>query len=288
MIKILVPVNFSDYSINALSYALTLSEKFQAGITILHCFSDYASRDIDPDNPNTEEPMLPDIERHDRESQERLKKLTNKVITNMSSLQNKNIHIEYRFEYGYPEEVITQISKSMRSDVIIMGTSSKNDPIKQAMGSVTGDVINRTKALVLAVPANSRVNHLKIGNILFLMEETDRDFITLHRLIRITKPFNTRIYAVYHTANKEDKKDQRRIEEMRRYCENNCKHQPIEFSPITGKNFVATIKTYAKNNQIDLITMSSHKRTILKKFFTPSVTKKMLYETDVPLLIFQS
>ena len=46
MIRILVPLNFTDYSLNAINTALGLSQRTEAELTLLHCFQE---PEIDPD-----------------------------------------------------------------------------------------------------------------------------------------------------------------------------------------------------------------------------------------------
>lgn len=287
MIKILVPVIFSDYSINALSYALSLAEKFQSEITLLYCFSDYLSREKMENKKFENSITSTEIEALEQNYRERLRQLTQKVV--QDSEPNKNIRVQYRFESGYPEDLIPEISKKMKSDVIIMGTSKKDGAIKQAMGSITGDVINKATAPVLAVPAHSKVDHNKIGTILFLIELNERDFFSLHRLIRIITPFNTQIIAAHHSSSKRvDKTDENQIERLKEYCLLTYRNHKIDFEVITGSNFVENIEGYVKENNIDLIAMTRRRRTLLRQLFSPSVTKKMLYATDIPMLVFHS
>lgn len=287
MIKILVPVSFSDYSLNALSYALKLAEKFQSEITLLYCFSDYLSRDKSESDEPIATSKTAEIESLEQSYRERLRQLTQKVLED--SKHHKTIRVQYRFEFGYPEDLIPKISKTMKSEVIIMGTSKKEGAIKQAMGSITGDVVNKAVAPVLAVPANSTVDHHKIGKVLFLMELNDRDFFSLHRLIRIITPFKTQIIAVHHHASKNLNKDeQERIKKLKEYTHTTYRNLKIDYDVITGSNFVQSIDEYLKERNFDLIAMTRRRRTLLRQLFSPSATKKMLYETDVPLLIFHS
>lgn len=286
MIKILVPVSFSDYSLNALSYALKLAEKFKSEITILYCFSNYLSRDKDQEEPKGT-PKYAEIEIAEESARKRLRQLTEKLL--LESKSHKNLHIQYRFEIGYPEDVIPEVSKAMKSEVIVMGTSNKDGAIKQAMGSITGDVMSRAAAPILAVPANSRMDDQKIGKVLFLMELSDRDFFSLHRLIRIITPFKTQVFAVHHqTSKRVDKIDEERITKLKEYCHNTYRNLTIDFDTLMGGNFTESIEEYVKENNIDLIAMTRRRRTLLRQLFSPSVTKKMLYSTEIPLLIFHS
>ncbi len=291
MIKILVPVNFSDYSLNALAYAITLAEKFRAGIFILHCFADYVflgEDRIEGSDISEAEDLKTVIEKRDIESGEKLKKLTREIMESMNQNQKKNIQFEYRFEYGNPEDVIPLVSNKEAFDVIIMGTKTKGEPIKEALGSITNDVVQKAKAPVLAVPSHSLVDHTRLGKVMFLLELNDRDFISLHRLIRLTSPFNAEINAVLHCNSKADKNEKRRMEQLKTYCDTTYTNYNINFDIIMGKNYLKVIEQYISDKEIDLIAMTRRKRTLLRKFFIPSVTRKMLFNTNIPILIFHS
>ncbi len=291
MIKILVPVNFSDYSLNALVYAITLAEKFRAGIFILHCFPDYVflgEDKIEGSHISEAEDLKSVIEKRDIESGEKLKKLTREIIASMSQNQKRNIQFEYRFEYGNPEDVIPLVSNKEGFDVVIMGTKTKGEPIKEALGSITNDVVQKAKAPVLAVPSHSLVDHTRLGKVMFLLELNDRDFISLHRLIRLTSPFNAEVNAVLHCNSRADKNDIRKMDQLRTYCDTTYSNYNINFDIIMGKNFLKVIEQYISDNEIDLIAMTRRKRTVLRKFFIPSVTRKMLFNTNIPILIFHS
>ena len=44
-------------------------------------------------------------------------------------------------------------------------------------------------------------------------------------------------------------------------------------------------KPYIKDNQIDIITLTSYKRNIFARLFNPSIARKMIFHSDTPLLV---
>jgi nucleotide-binding universal stress UspA family protein len=292
MIKILVPLNFSDYSLNALNFALTLAEEFPAEISVLHCFTDYISleeTEQDKELPGYTPILTRDeIRQKDAETQQKLQELISLRVQQMSSLQEKNISLVYRFEYGYPEDIIPKISNEEIFDVVIMGTKTKGETIKEALGSISSDVIQRVSAPVLAVPAHSVMDLEKHGKVLFLLELNERDYISLHSLIRLLSPFHTEINAVLFCPARADKNDIRKMDQLRSYCDSTYRHFTINFDIITGKNYVKSIEEYLIDNPSDLVAMTRRKRTLLKKLFSPSIIRQLLFSTDIPLLVFHS
>ena len=292
MIKILIPVIFSDYSLNALNFGLTLAEKFPAEITVLHCFPIYEDRpDQNIPNGNTGSESRTSWlspEQQDQEVRVKLKTLVEQKLVAMSVDQKANIVLKYHFEYGYPEDVIPKMSCRENYDVIIMGTKTKGETIKELLGSVTGDVIQRVTVPVLAVPAHSVIDLSRIGKVLFLTEFDELDYFSMHRLIRIMTPFDTEIHAVHFCHKREDSNDVEQLERFKQYCESTYRNHRILFHMLAGNDFVKSMEKYVSENQIDIIAMTRKKRSLLHRWFNKGITRKLLFHTDLPLLVFHS
>ncbi len=270
MVRILVPVNFSDYALNAVRYAIKLALKIPSSITLISC---------QPPFNDSEEPKT-------LISEEALKELKNQVEQELNAEQLKDIKLITRLEQGYPEDVLVNISNEEEPDAIIMGTCSKGDTIKELLGSVTSDVIKNARVPVLAVPAKSEIDTNKISNILFVSDFGDSDYRSLHKLIRLITPFQTQVFAAHFKASTPDKWDKERLEEMRLYCHQTYRNYQINFSFITGDDFITGLDTFITSNNIDLIAMTRHKRNMISKLLHPSITRKILFHTDIPLLVF--
>jgi len=286
MIKILVPVTFTDHSINALTYALTLAGKFPSTVTLLHSFSEYEDIEegMNAMPPNSEE----DIQKREQDARDRLADLCQSAINKMTSLQDKNIELENRFEFGYAEEVILKVSKDMDPDVIIMWTKSKGETIKELLGSVTSDVMRRASVPVLAVPATSTVDLEKLSRVLFITDFGDADYISVHKLIRLITPFQTRINAVRFQAHQPDNTEIRRMEKFRDYCDATYRNHKIKSNFEQSEQFMDSLEKYVTENNIDLIAMTRRKRNMIARLFTPEITRRILFYTDVPLLVFHA
>lgn len=292
MIKILVPVIPCDYSLNALSFGLSLAEKFPAEITVFHCFPVYEDRQVldatEQHSGKTKEVSANLPEQQEPVVREKLKTLAQERLIAVPDFQRANITLKYRFEYGYPEDVIPELSRQENYDVIIMGTKTKGETIKELLGSITGDVIQRVTAPVLAVPAHSAVDLSRIGKVLFLTEFDERDFFSMHRLIRIMTPFDTEIHAVHFCHKKENPNDIEKLERFKEYCESTYRNHKILFHVLAGKDFVKSMEEYATENKIDIIAMTRKKRSLLHRWFNKGITRRLLFHTDIPILVFHS
>jgi len=272
MVRIFVPVNFSDYTINAVNYALKLGQKIPSVISLISCREPLSDSDEGR------------VDSKDYEEQLRLFK--EDVAARLSTVQKENINLLTRIETGYPEDVLVEISVKEEPDVIVMGTRSKGETIKELLGSVTSDVIKNATVPVLAVPAESSVDVEKISHVLFVTDFSDTDYRSFHKLIRLIAPFQTKIFAVHFRAVEPDKWDKNRLEEMRLYCYQTYRNYDVEFNFITGDDFIDSLDSFIAENNIDLIAMTRRKRNMISKILHPSITRKILFHTDIPLLVF--
>lgn len=284
MIKILVPITFTEYSVNALRYALTLAGNFPSEVTILHSFSEY--EDIEEDATPEREMSEENVRKREQDARDRLADVCQATINKMTSLQGKNIDLQNRFEFGYTDDVILQVDKEMNPDVIVMGTKSKGETIKELLGSITSDVMRRAEAPVLAVPANSMVDLEKLSRVLFITDFGDNDYISIHKLIRLITPFRTRIHAVRFVHHKPDKGELRKMKQFSDYCNATYRNHELIFKHQSRDQFLPALEEYVSTNNIDLLAMTRGKRNMIAQFFNPEITRKILFHTDIPLLVF--
>jgi nucleotide-binding universal stress UspA family protein len=62
----------------------------------------------------------------------------------------------------------------------------------------------------------------------------------------------------------------------------------LQFKTIYGKTIECSIETFIAKNNIDLIALSTKQRTILQRVFGKSLTKKLAFHSDTPVLVFHS
>jgi len=285
MVRIFVPINFSEYSINALNYAIILGQKLPSEVTLIHCSSPLLDT---PPISNTDSDIGGATKAVDQSKtivEEKLSKLIQSVEKRLSDTQKQNLKIVTHLETGYAEDILVDLSKNEDPDVIVMGTKSKGETIKELLGSVTSDVVKNAKVPVLAVPAESSINLEEINNILFVTDFNTSDYRSLHKLVRLITPFETCIHAIHFTTSLPDKYDKMKLEEMRFYCDRTYRNHHINFECITSDNYIDSLDQVITSKRISLIAMTRHKRNVISQMFHPSFSRKMLFHTDIPLLV---
>ena len=66
------------------------------------------------------------------------------------------------------------------------------------------------------------------------------------------------------------------------------KNAPIECVMIQGDNLLDDLENYIRTNNIDILSLTTHKRNMITRFFNPSIARKMVFHVKTPLLVFHS
>jgi len=144
--RILVPVDYSETSLEVVQYAASFAELVGAQVELLHVASppvDYLPLDKwifgEERSAYSVEQKLRGAAR--KAFDEFLEELPDGVADQLTS----------RLETGVPSKVITEILRSEPFDLVIMGTHSRSPAKAPLLGSTTERVIRRTECPVLTV-----------------------------------------------------------------------------------------------------------------------------------------
>ncbi len=276
-IRFLIPINFEPYTLNAINYSSLLAEKFQGEITLLHAFTPY----LDENDEIANETYKRLSSRED--IQDELNKIREQTIKDFN---NENIIIKIKIIEGYPEDIIPSYCNDYSPDLVVMGTRSKGETIKELLGSVTLDVIRNVNCPVLAVPKDYDLNLNKLNNILFLTDFCKGEYTSLHKLVRLTMSFETEIHSVQYNSEGKEKADIELLNEYLEYCNTTYRNQVIKAEYIYGDDVLDAAINYIKQTDIDLLAFTRKKRSVISKLLHPSLTKTILFNIDIPMLFF--
>jgi universal stress protein A len=142
--RILVPVDFSDASRQALVYAGELAACFGAELELLHVWDvpPYIPPEAMVGVPGTDARSLGQLAReHARDEMARL----------LADYQGKLPIAETLLESGDPARVIVEVAERRESDLIVIGTHGRTGFSHLLLGSVAEKVVRRATRPVLTV-----------------------------------------------------------------------------------------------------------------------------------------
>lgn len=276
MKKILVPTDFSPNSKKAIQYAAEIASTTGAAICIVHIMDIAAAvmSEAIVMQGSLDKEMIADAE-----------KQLGELVS--STKQVTNGQVESKMVTGLVVDGILEAARETNADMIILGTLGDAGMQEKIFGSITAKVIGRADMPVLAVPLLYEWEQPK--SILLAVNNFQEDPAILYPVIQLAKMFNTPIKVAVFTNDKNamavDYLQNKRDVDL--FC-NNMQHEhpelKIESQPLYGDHFEEAIKTYLKTDKTSLLVMLNHKRNFLESLFHRSMTKKMSYHTDIPLL----
>lgn len=287
--RILVPVDFSEHSRNACRYALGIAHVLKAEVRLIHAYFSPALETVHYSEAysmqiNTEK-FIRDIYKN---ASYDMKKLVEDLMAIKKERQYKNVTIDSRLISGAPEDVILDESEEYDPALVIMGHKGKGESDEVVLGSVSGYVINKLKRPVLAVPEKAKYTSIKeINNIAYATNFDDSDFDAISSLINLIKPFRMKIHCVHVEAEKEEYWDKVKIKGLSDYFAE-LDIPNVECKIIEADNLIDGLAEFINENDIHILSTTTRKRNFFTNLLNPSMTREILRQIEVPLLVFHS
>jgi nucleotide-binding universal stress UspA family protein len=136
--RILVPVDFSDCSLDALDYAAMVAQQAKASVMLLHVLEP-VSYGLDFDLG------------HFRSREDVRESWTKRLEQLAATHQQPHMPIEYRLRGGFPADSILDAAKTLPCDLIVMGTHGRRGISHTISGSVAEAVLRKAHCPVIAV-----------------------------------------------------------------------------------------------------------------------------------------
>lgn len=285
--KVLIPVDFSNYSMKACEFGFNFAQDIGAEVVLLHVYFTpiYAT-------------SLPygDVFNYQLSDEENVRNILQKVHADLNALSDKikekvasgefpNVKYTCILREGIPEEEILRYSKEISPRIIIMGTRGKNQKDIDLIGSVTAEVIERSRVAVLAIPENIPFKQFKdVKRIAFITNFDQRDLIAFDSLINSMKIFHFSV-SLIHLSDVKDTWDEIKLGGIREYFHKQYPQLDIHYDVVQNDDFLNSLDAYIKTNQIDIITLTSYKRNIFSRLFNPGIARKMIFHSDTPILV---
>lgn len=273
--KILVPIDFSPCSDNALKYALCLADRIDAIVEILNVTTyDAIPLDFPAFVATVTEEKISMSRTIMRETIEKIKK-------EVSPLLNFTPSIETDIEVGVPETKIIDVANRDKVDYIIMGTQGQNTVMDRFLGSTAVEVVKYTPCPIFVIPEKAKLNEdIMLG---YATDFKASDPFEIWKITKLLQPFQADIAAIHLSETGEFVQD--KIEEFESFFRENVPYADISFYSLHSKDMVTDINTFIKDHNINLMAMYKPKKNFFERLFHRSFTKNMVRHTEVPLLI---
>lgn len=263
MKRILVPTDFSPNADKALNYAVQIARKAGAEILLIHAV----------------ETLMADEDF--RIMKQKLDELAGIIRgTEMLDISTRI------FSDSSVNSVINAIYEH-KPDLVVMGTNGSSGLKEVIYGSRTAAVIGRSPVPVLAIPL---LAEWKVpGKLLLAVNKFNVPEKLLSPVVKLATFFGSSIQVTVFTDTNDDYVEdfnmhEQKIADFRDMLREKYPETEIHAVHLAGRHFRESLQGWIDKENIDMVVMLTHKRTLIGSIFNSSMTKKMSYHTNIPLL----
>ncbi len=284
MQKILVPVDFSEGTLNTVKYSLSIAGDRETNIHLFHIYYDRIMvpdagfpEDIDGDYFMNAELM----ESLRKQSEKNLKDLSKQVEQLIPEAMKAIITLSTSLNGGDPQWEIEEAIEALNPDLVIMGThgSGKKEFLE---GRMAKKIMEKAKRPVLAVPASETDFRLK--NILYATRFSDTDEENVRRIFKLFSPKALKIFVTCFALDDDSSAESKRMEAVKNRFEKERLQERVQFSLVKTGQKEDALHSFVTFNDIDMIAFLSHKKNIFKGLFSKELHKKDFFKLGLPML----
>jgi nucleotide-binding universal stress UspA family protein len=276
--RILFPTDFSEAARNAFRYTLLLADKLNSEIVVVHAiYPQYEGMDLPVMATQATQKKI-------EAARSLLEAFVDSSVEMVADELENTAMIETHVEIGAPSSTISSLAGRENADLIVMGTQGEHTTLERLFGSVTSEVIQRTKCHVLAIPEEAKLEKLQI--IAFASELKEADPYLIWEFTKILDPFTPILHCV-HVESEADLEKVLDMSDLEAFFSHHAPSLQIQFHQMKGQDIATTLNEFAENFDVDMLIMTTPRRNFFERLFHKSHTRKMALQARVPLFIFR-
>lgn len=291
---ILVPIDFSTYSIKACNLAFNIASEQNCRLLLLHAYTpptginlqltaalDFSAltRNYDPDEVKENNELQAAAKR-------RIDEFSSKLRDSIKDGKLPPVKFSTSIVSAVPEDAILDVSKKEKPTLIVMGTRGADKKERELIGSVTAEVLDSCRQPVITIPEQSELASLNDLDEVVLMSNLDQnDMLAMDALMRLVPHKAMNIHIIHIAGNHlrgVATKQEREI--LLDYCRTHYPINNFTMDSLETNEGIEYLKNLNSENGISLIVVPNKKKHILARLFNPSLAHKLLFHADIPLM----
>ncbi|MEO6133264.1 MAG: universal stress protein [Saprospiraceae bacterium] len=259
MNHIIVPVDLSGNSKDALRYAAQLAQHAGTDLMIVHCYTQLQKtvKSVAGPAENEKDPLKWILKR--------IKKIKSKYPT---------LPVDFRIIKGDTLDSLKKIIENLKSDIVVMGTQGMGQNEETYLGSTSGALVKTTDIPVILIPPGFKFNG--IDRIVFAAKDTFVRYMgALEPIISINQIFKPHVQLL-HLGEQPDPIPEQSFSIL----------QVInDITRYGNDNFNESIHEYLSQHNADLLCVIRRKRGLIEKLLGPPRTPATKFYTNIPVLV---
>jgi nucleotide-binding universal stress UspA family protein len=280
MNRILIPIDFSENADRALNAAKIVADKRSTELFILHAFQPYIA-DVNVMS-GTALPGIgsPDFMSMTTELEDEFRRRFDQYA---ETLVQEGYRVTALWTIGGIQSSVEDAIKEHKPDLVVMGRTGTGGFLDKLIGSSATQIALHSPCPVMIVPPQSTPT--KFSEVVYATQfEYDENDI-LREVFVLMNHLGSRLSLLKIDADTQPdiQPDNQYITEIK----NEFSITDEDIIVRKAKHVLDGIEEYCDEVKADLLIMSSRERSFIEEFLiNPSVTKKLVIDTHVPLLVF--
>ncbi|HZY39609.1 MAG TPA: universal stress protein [Mucilaginibacter sp.] len=283
MKNILVLTDFSKNAGDAAEFALKLGSKLQANLLLFNTYVTNAAV------PFVGEPWeAEDLIWGEDDSNDNL----NKTAMQLKSVAAQFAEADYKPAIycdngeGKLGTIISDIIHRQKIELVVTGARSSNPDDDNLFGSDLSSVIQKATRPIIVVPSKLDPDGLK--KVVFATAFDKADMKAIHYLVKLGEVLKFELDIIHiaqpDQAGKTRTKKERALEEQ----VTRLNYPKVIYHEVKGDDVAENILRIYDDSKGDVLALMHHQNSLIARLFHQSVTKKLLDNQELPLLIFPS
>ena len=278
MNRILVPIDFSENAERALAAAKILAGKDTTEILILHAYEPYiADVNLTPGvTPAVGGDFLSMTTELEGEFQKRLETYAQKLV-------EEGYRARSLWVLGSVKSAVEEALEEHHADMVVIGRTGTGGFLDKLVGSSATQIALHSKCPVLVIPPQVTLGRFSKVVYSTQFEYDENDILREVFLLVNHLGANLTLLKIKSDTQPNIQPDNQYITDIK----NNFALSDQQIVVREAKHVLDGIEEYCDEVQADLLIMSSRERSFIEEFLiNPSVTRKLIIDTHVPLLVF--
>lgn len=273
MKKILVPTDFSEYSLKAAKVAAQIAKKTDARLFFLHIVS----------IPTYESGVLPYQSGDNIPEGLFILKMVKKKFAELFEqdfLDGVNVAEVLQFDGVY--ESVTKIAEKEKIDLIVMGTHGSSGFMSDYfIGSNTDKIVRRSTVPVLTV--KNEIKDFKINELVFASDFNEKVESAFEKLSGLIELYNPKVHLLRIVTRDDFYYSGPMEERMENFAEKfNLKN--YEARVFNAEKVQEGINTFSKKVNADVIAIATHGKKGLARLLNGAMSEDINKSADIPVI----
>ena len=277
MKKIIVPVDFSEYSEKALQTAVFFAKETNAEIVVVHML-ELSNAVLSQSESYIQQEMLFYLELTEKKLAEFLKKDYLSGVKVTPIIKHFKIFSE-----------IDLLAREEKADLIIMGSKGVSGLKEMFIGSNTEKVIRYTHIPVLVIKEKPITE--KIEKVLFACDFSDDDVKSYMKAKTFFNGLKTEVELIYVSTPtskfKSTKELEERMERFFKQTNESAKEGMKKVKIVSDYSVERGVFYYADKIDVDVLVVATHGRKGVAHFFEGSISEDIANHSKLPVMSFK-